>query len=323
MSAALNAALIDVSALGLPGDEAVVEALGRAASETGFICVTGAGVDPALIAAMRAVTAAIFDAPEAEKAAQAITRENYRGHIPLGFFTPNDGGAADRYEGWKLHAEIAEDDPIRAECALYGPNVWPAFAPEARPVVLAYWAAVEGLAMRLLAALARWLDLAPAALTDPFDKGLSNMTLLGYPARAEGAAAGGIHAHKDSCALTIIAPDPVGGLLIRPRGASGWSAPACPPGGFIVNTGDMLEVLSGGRLPSTPHKVVNESGRARISFPWFAVPRWDYTVRPLAPPLPGFAWEEVRCGPWSAEIWRTNWPDAAPDGSAPLGGVAD
>ena len=51
----------------------------------------------------------IFDIEESSaKWDQAITRDNYRGFIPMGFFTPNDGsGHADRYEGYKLHHEVA------------------------------------------------------------------------------------------------------------------------------------------------------------------------------------------------------------------------
>ena len=56
-----------------------------------------------------------------------------------------------------------------------------------------------------------------------------------------------------------------------------------PPveGAFVVNIGDMLELWSGGRLKSTPHRVVNRSGHERYSFPYFAVPRHDVVVAPL------------------------------------------
>ena len=165
---------------------------------------------------------------------------------------------------------------------------------------------MDRLALTLLAALAEGLGLPQLALTEPFEWPLTNMTLLHYPPQ-DTAAGYGIHPHKDTDALTIISPDPVGGLEVRTR--DGWISPDCAPGGFVVNIGDMLELWSGGRLVSTPHRVINRSGRERHSFPYFAVPRHDVTVRPLLPPVPGFERPAVHCGHWSAEIWRTNWPD--------------
>lgn len=318
--------VIDIAPLAAGGAAraGVVEAIGRSCREIGFLCVTGTGVDPALVDGMRATVRAIFAVPEAEKHRQAVTRENYRGYIPLGYFTPNDGrGAADHYEGYKLHRETAADDPIRADCALYGPNLWPEGVPGARETVLAYWAEMDRVAALLLSALAEHLGLAPEALTGPFEAPLTNMTLLHYPAQDPGAPGYGIHPHKDTDALTIIAPDPVGGLEVRAPGG-GWLTPDCPEGGFVVNIGDMLELWSGGRLTSTPHRVINRTGKERHSFPYFAVPRHDVTVRPLLPPLPGFARPEVHCGRWSAEIWRTNWPDeAATDDTPELGTLGD
>jgi isopenicillin N synthase-like dioxygenase len=76
-----------------------------------------------------------------------------------------------------------------------------------------------------------------------------------------------------------------------------------------MNVGDMLELLTGGRLMSTPHRVVNRSGRQRMSFPYFSVPRHDVLVRPLLPPLPGHAREPLLAGVASANIWTSNWPD--------------
>ncbi len=315
---------IDISALATPDRAATVAAIGDAAHQIGFLSVTGTGIDPHLIADMRRSVIRVFSVPEAQKRAQAITRDNYRGYIPLDFFTPNGTtDAPDRYEGYKLHRETPADDPIRLACPLYGPNIWPGGIPEARATILAYWAQMDQLALTLISAFEDHLGLDPGALADAFQAPMTNMTLLHYPPQPQGAAGYGIHPHKDTDALTIIAPDPVGGLEVRtPDGR--WISPDCPPGGFVVNIGDMLELWSGGRLVSTPHRVVNRSGAERYSFPYLAVPRHDVTVRPLLDPLPGFDRPAVNCGHWSAEIWRTNWPDSQVTGETPeLGTLGD
>ena len=90
--------VIDISALG-GGDQRAdcVAEIMAACRDIGFLCITGTGVDPALITRMRATVEEIFAVPEQDKWAQAITPANYRGYIPLGFFTPNDGsGTPDR-----------------------------------------------------------------------------------------------------------------------------------------------------------------------------------------------------------------------------------
>ncbi|MBY6067028.1 isopenicillin N synthase family oxygenase [Leisingera aquaemixtae] len=303
---------IDITPLredGHPQRQESVAAILAAAEDIGFLSITGTGVQPGTVERVRSVVRAIFAVSEKSKWDQAITRKNYRGYIPMGFFTPNDGsGTADKYEGYKLHHEVAADDPIRAACPLYGPNRWPVEVPEAREVILGYWAELDGVFHLLLGALAEGLGLDPAAIQAPFEKPLTNMSLLHYPPQAPEEDGFGIHPHKDTDALTIIAPDPVGGLEVQTRDG-GWITPDCPPGGFVVNIGDMLELWSGGRLVSTPHRVVNKTGQERYSFPYFAVPRHDVVVAPLLPPVECFDRPSVHCGHWSAEIWRTNWPD--------------
>ena len=101
--------------------------------------------------------------------------------------------------------------------------------------------------------------------------------------------------------------------MVRCRDEREWIAAEPPGDALIVNIGDLLELWSGGYFVSTPHKVVNTSGTERYSFPYFVVPRFDTVVAPLVPPQPGFRRDSVHVGEVSAEVWRTNWPDAVSD----------
>jgi isopenicillin N synthase-like dioxygenase len=136
------------------------------------------------------------------------------------------------------------------------------------------------------------------------------MTLLHYPPQVAGDNGFGIHPHKDTDALTILAPDTVGGLQVKRRSSEGWIDVSAPDDALIVNIGDLLEVWSGGYFVSTPHKVINTSCVERYSFPYFAVPRFDTVVTPLRQPQPGFSRQPVHVGDVSRVVWRTNWPDA-------------
>jgi isopenicillin N synthase-like dioxygenase len=138
------------------------------------------------------------------------------------------------------------------------------------------------------------------------------MSLLHYPPSSPNDGFG-IHPHKDTDALTLLFPDAVGGLWLRPHDQSEWLEVEAPADAMVVNIGDLLELWSGGYFVSTPHKVVNASGKERYSFPFFIVPRHDVVVAPLIDCQPGFERAPVPVGPVSREVWRTNWPEAVPE----------
>jgi len=298
--------LIDISSAATGEIEA-------ACRDIGFMYVTGHGIRAETIAGARRAVVDYFSQPLAAKGGDTITRDNYRGYIPEKFFSPaGDDTAADHYEGFKLHFEVSADHPVCAQCDLYGPNKWPALT-GFKSSLLDYWSECDRVAKTLFAALADVLGMPPNQFLEMFDLPLTNMTLLHYPPTDAAANAFGIHPHKDTDALTILSPDPVGGLMVKRRDSAGWIDAAPFEDALIVNIGDLLELWSGGYFVSTPHKVVNTSGTERYSFPYFAVPRFDTVVEPLREPQTGFDRDKVHVGDVSREVWRTNWPDAVPD----------
>jgi isopenicillin N synthase-like dioxygenase len=309
-------ALIDVSCCSLGGEgasEALLRQVESACRDVGFMYVTGHGIGTLVREGIRAAVISYFDRPLEDKLHERISRDNYRGYIPAGFFSPNSGvGEADTYEGYKLHTETPSSDPICQLCDLYGPNKWPHTPPLFRQAVLEYWQACDRLAAILLELLAKILGVVPADFLQLFESPLTNMSLLHYPAALPGQPGYGIHAHKDTDALTILAPDPVGGLQLRRRGCDEWIDVAAPENALVVNIGDLLELWSGGYFVSTPHRVLNPTGAERYSYPYFVVPRYDVVVEPLLRRMKGFERGSVHVGDVSREVWRTNWPDTAP-----------
>ena len=198
---------LDPAAAG--GASGLAGPLADALADTGFCIVTGHGIDLALIREVRRRVRELFALPPQTLERDRVQRSNYRGYVPLGFFTPNDGGGSDMYAAWKLHWEAPPE--LAARSPLYGPNRWPP-VPGLRDAVLRYWTALDGLAAELLRAAALGLGLPADRFTRWFDAPLTNMTLLRYP--ETGKERWGIHPHKDFDVLTLLAHDPVGGLQV-------------------------------------------------------------------------------------------------------------
>ena len=72
-------------------------------------------------------------------------------------------------------------------------------------------------------------------------------------------------------------------------------------GAFVINLSDQMERWANDRLLTTPHRVINVSGRQRYSIPFFFDPNWDAETPCLANcAAPGEAprYEPVRAGPY-------------------------
>jgi isopenicillin N synthase-like dioxygenase len=323
-----NIPIIDISNLESSDAEkrkTVVDSLCRAFHEIGFVAVQGHGISQSLLGEVRLQVIDLFNRPLEEKLSLTVQQYNYRGYVPTGFFTPNRVGetskqqACDQYEAYKLHYETEPDDPIRKHCSLYGPNKWPKSSHQLKNVVTNYWYECDRVTQNLLGAISDYLNLDKGYFQKVFEQPLSNMTLLHYPQVNSSHDSFGIHPHKDTDVLTILAPDPVGGLYVRSRDSKEWIAAIAPDDALIINVGDMLEIWSAGYFVSTPHKVISPQAADRYSFPYFAVPRYDVVVetlnfdeRVMSKRVIQQAAEQrsMHCGDVSKNIWQSNWPDS-------------
>ena len=277
--------IIDVSRLVKGGDAShVARALDRACRELGFFSVVGHGVDSNVQTELERLSRAFFALPESEKAKVAMSHGGraWRGWFPLGGELTS--GKPDLKEGFYFGQELGPDDPrVRAGLPLHGPNLFPEL-PGFRETVLAYMRTVSALGHTLMRGLALGLQLPP----DFFDESLRDPTVLfrifNYPSDAHAATTErwGVGEHTDYGVLTLLKQDDCGGLQVRTP--TGWLDVPPIPNAFVCNLGDMLERMTGGLYKSTPHRVRNVAGRARLSWPLFFDPSWDAPVRPIAIP---------------------------------------
>ena len=287
------------------------ELLANACRDTGFFYIVGHGIDGRTIRSMREVTIELFELPYQDKLALSARPGDYRGYIPFAAFGNNANiEDVDHYEGYNLHREVAANDPIRHDCDLYVSNRWPPQVPEFQRVVLEYWRALDSLSMMLLRLFALALGLFEDRLLTYFVNSLTNMTLLHYPRINQHNTGSGIHPHRAMDAFTILYPGNEPGLELLTR-AKRWIEVVPIKGAFVVNIGNMMELWSGGRFVSTPHRVTNPTGAQRHSFPYFAIPRHDVLIEPLVPRVDGFNKPAVEAGFVVRELYRTNWKQVA------------
>lgn len=268
--------VIDMTdAAALPG------AFARAYGELGFGYVVGHGLDPAMLRAVFDASHRFHALPLAAKMRVALD-DNHRGYIPLGSSTDVTTELAqvtkpNQSESFMMMREDTVHDPA---VYLSGPNQWPDL-PGFRPALEAYHAALTDLGQRLMRAALAAIGADPSAMS-AFDPPTTWLRLLHYPpvpATAPGDLWGSAP-HCDFGALTLLAQDDVGGLQVMTPAGNWIDAPPMP-GALVVNVGDMLHILSNGRLKSTPHRVINRSGRERYSVAFFYDPHVATTVAPL------------------------------------------
>jgi len=148
---------------------------------------------------------------------------------------------------------------------------------------------------------------------------MSMMRLLHYPPQEPNEPGDhiGVRPHTDNGVFTILSQDETGGLEIL--GKSGeWIAVPPIPGSFVINVGEMMKLWSDGIFLSTPHRVVNRSGRERYSVPYFLMPDYDVLIEPLVkntgevnePILHNttLRGERLSCGEILSRVWTRIWP---------------
>lgn len=118
------------------------------------------------------------------------------------------------------------------------------------------------LAHHILRAVALGLGLDEHAFDEHFNKPLAVQRLIRYPPQGDEQTSMGAGSHVDYGAITLLhqsAP----GLEIQVDGQ--WRIVDAPPDALIVNTGFMLEKLTGGVLVATQHRVINRNPADRYS----------------------------------------------------------
>jgi isopenicillin N synthase-like dioxygenase len=246
----------------------------HAYEEVGFAFIVNHGVAQGLVDATFAAAARFHALPIAEKLKLKINAHNI-GYLPMrGSVTRhskiNAGNKPNLNEAFFAKRDLPADHPdVVAGLPFRGMNQWPEGLEGFRAQVVAYQAALEGLALSLLPLYAVALGLPADWFAAKFRDPMFTLRMSHYPqVEAIEENEFGLAPHSDTSFMTLLAQNAVPGLSVRLPNGTWIDAPALA-GSFLVNGGDMLRRWTNERFLATPHRVINRSGRERYAIPFF------------------------------------------------------
>jgi isopenicillin N synthase-like dioxygenase len=229
----------------------------------------------------------------AKKTFVKANKNTYRGYFP-----PQPGQLDNLKEGFEVgppQAPKQTNSGTARKFDLAEPNVWPQeeIFVQGRARLEKLYGELQSLSSTLLSLLAVSLDKPIDFFSNYLEDSLSTLRLLHYPPQTSdklpqpGEVKLCCTPHTDSGILTLLHQDPTGGLEVL--NASGdWVPAPYVPNSLVVNIGDLLAKVSGGRFVATMHRVrTNEGGASRsdgmgrFSVPFFFEPGENCLVRSI------------------------------------------
>lgn len=275
----------DASPEGQARRQAFIQTLGAGLERFGFVAVVGHGIPGDLLARAYGLAEQTFALPEAVKRRYETPEDGrQRGYTSFGVEHAKDNALPDLKEFWHVGRELGADHPLHRSGDV-PPNQFPAEVEGFRETYLGMFNAVEGFANQLLAAVGSYLGLGESFFGNLTRDGNSVLRIIHYPAIEGGVPEGAIRAaeHEDINLLTVLPVSTKPGLELLTREGE-WMAVEVPPDTMVCDTGDMMQLLTGGKLPATTHRVVNPKGGgddgARLSMPFFLHPHPDAMLVP-------------------------------------------
>ncbi len=258
------------------------QAINQACTSVGFFYIRNHGLSDHVIADALREAQGFFRQPVEKKREVAINKR-HRGFNALGDALMYEATKPDYKEFYTMGLELPEDDPdVVAGEPLRGPNNWPADRPGLRRAMAAYYDAVGACGADLLRCVAVSLGIDESFFESRYRKRLQRTQIIYYPPHPANAASDqfGLAPHTDFGCITLLWQDDNGGLEVLERQSKTW-IPATPiPGTLVVNVADLLARWTNDRYASTPHRVLNKSGRERFSIATFYDPDFKAVVDP-------------------------------------------
>jgi len=291
-----------------------LQRLRQAVERWGFFELHNDGIDPQCRRDLFAAQRAFFALPDAQKLRLCRTASNARGYNP-GELTKNRLDAKEIFDVGHKPDPLAADDALVNQVA-DGWNQMPENVAISEPI-WRWFQVCEPLAIEVYGWLLSSLGVSEAlashseghssflrlnAYSDANQKKqLKNENVENEDFDLMGPL--GIHRHTDAGLVTLLVED--GHHALQVLHQEQWWMIEPSPNAFIVNTGDMLQVLSNDRFIAPEHRVLGSVGsQHRLSAAYFFNPPYNQVIQALPskdkgsifdePRYRGFTWEAFR-----------------------------
>ena len=274
-------------------------------------------ISPSLVEEMHEVTCTFFELPIDVKAGYRFPDDQYVGWCGAQFLSQY--GSADRKEMYHIgprvaptllaHGKDGSVPPLDGDIvgrALDSCRLWPSSPPGFIDTWHRYYAGMQEVAASLGDVLATLLGIERDVWFDVMQGNWADLAANYYPpvfseTDSDGADKPVYNApHSDLTVFTVLHQDQSrsGGLSVQRTDAT-WDEVAPEPGTYVVNVGELLTYLSGGRWRAAPHQVTVSPDPAlarsvRISVPFFYRPSDERVVKsfvdPGVAPIPVGEW---------------------------------
>ncbi|XP_010540139.1 PREDICTED: protein SRG1-like [Tarenaya hassleriana] len=247
-----------------------LEKLDFACREWGFFQLVNHGVDSCLLDKVKAGIQALFSLPMAEKKK---------------LWQPNSGDI----EGFGQAFVVSEEQKLdwgdlfyltMHPVGLRKAHLFSELPLPFRDTLDTFSTEVKEIAKFLVAKMARALKIKPEEMEDLFNDGLwQSMRMNYYPPCPQPDQVTGLTPHSDSIGLTILLQvNEVEGLQIKKD--EKWVSVKPLPNAFIVNVGDITEVITNGAYQSVEHQAMVNDEKERLSVAVFHSPGFGTEIGP-------------------------------------------
>ncbi|XP_010459259.1 PREDICTED: protein SRG1-like [Camelina sativa] len=246
-----------------------IEKLDFACKEWGFFQLVNHGMDPSFVEKIKSEIQDFFNLPMEEKKKLWQQPKVMEG-FGQAFVVSDD----QKLDWGDLFFLVTQPVQFRK------PHLFPKLPLPFRDTVEMYSTQVGNIAKILIAKMAEALQIKPEEMEELFGDDMSqSMRMNYYPPCPQPDQVTGLTPHSDAVGLTILLQvNEVDGLQIKKNGK--WVSVKPLPNAFIVNVGDILEIITNGTYRSIEHRGMVNSEKERLSIAAFHSTGLDKEIGP-------------------------------------------
>ncbi|KAM1154104.1 hypothetical protein ACFX2I_036453 [Malus domestica] len=246
-----------------------LEKLHSACKDWGIFQLVNHGVNPMLLENLKHEIEVFFKLPLEEKMKYAIRSGDVEGY-------GNIAKTKDQKLDWGDRFYMITNPIHRRK-----PYLFAELPSSIRNTLESYFMELDQLAMRLLGFMVKALKTDMREIEELFDTdGMQSVRMTYYPPCPQPELVVGLSPHSDVCGITILNQlNGVDGLQIKKDGA--WMPVNFQKDAFVVNVGDIFEMLSNGVYKSIEHRAMVNSEKERVSVAMFFSPKFEAEIGPL------------------------------------------